>query len=72
MSVYLLKQKSDTCKAFKKYLADIAPYGSVQSVEYMPGLIKCVRSDSGGEFTSAEFNQILIDNKINCHLKLNS
>ena len=37
-STYLLKQKSDAGKAFKIYLADIAPYGK----------IKCVRSDQGG------------------------
>ena len=44
-SLYLLKNKSDTPKAFLRFLADIAPYGK----------IKCVRSDSGGEFTSKEF-----------------
>ena len=64
ISTYLLKQKSDACLAFKKYLADISPYGSVQKVKYMPGLVKYVRSDSGGEFISKEFSQILIDNKI--------
>ena len=30
----------------------------------MPGLLKCVRSDSGGEFCSKEFAKLLIDNKI--------
>ena len=51
---YLLKQKSDAGKAFKIYLSDIAPYGK----------IKCVRSDQGGEFLSAEFESILTENKI--------
>ena len=47
MSVYLLKKKGNGIDGFEKYLADIAPYGSVKSVKYMPGLLKCVRSDSG-------------------------
>ena len=53
-SVYMLKNKSDAGNAFKRYLADIAPFGSV----------KCVRSDQGGEFVSKEFSQLLIENKI--------
>lgn len=51
---YFLKQKSDTVCATKRYLADIAPYGNV----------KCLRTDNGGEFTSSEFEALLIENKI--------
>ncbi|GFS13101.1 CCHC-type zinc finger, nucleic acid binding protein a [Elysia marginata] len=53
-SVSFIKQKSDTPKAFKQYLSDIAPYGNV----------KTVRSDQGGEFVSEEFASILIENKL--------
>ncbi|GAB1609461.1 hypothetical protein Ahia01_001231700 [Argonauta hians] len=52
--LYLLKNKSDTARAFSKFLAEIAPYGKV----------KCIRSDGGGEFTSREFTSILETNKI--------
>jgi hypothetical protein len=51
---YLLKQKSDTLRATEKYLADIAPYGS----------IKRLRSDQGGEFTSGAFETLLTKNRI--------
>ena len=43
--VYFLKAKSDAVQATEKYLADVAPYGTV----------KCIRSDNGTEFTSKEF-----------------
>lgn len=52
--VYFLKNKSDTPKAFQKYLADLSPFGQV----------KCVRTDGGGEFISTEFKNILVSNKI--------
>ena len=51
---YFLQQKSDTVKATKKYLADIAPYGKV----------KCIRSDNGGEFMSNEYQELLVQNQI--------
>jgi len=51
---YFLKQKSDTVKATKRYLADIAPYGTV----------KCLRTDNAGEFMSAEYEDLLVENKI--------
>ncbi|RUS73520.1 hypothetical protein EGW08_018705 [Elysia chlorotica] len=53
-NIYFLKNKSDSPDAFRKYLADITPYGTV----------KCVRSDQGGEFTSKEFRSVLLHNKI--------
>ena len=52
--VYFMKQKSDACDAFKQYIADIAPYGTIKSV----------RSDQGGEFISEKFVSMLIQNKI--------
>ena len=52
--VYFLKQKSDAAKAMLKFLADCAPYGK----------IKKLRDDSGGEFISKEFGDILITNQI--------
>ena len=51
---YFLKAKSDAVLATEKFLADIAPYGSV----------KCIRSDNGTEFTSREFKTLLRKNKI--------
>ena len=51
---YMLKNKSDTPKAFEKFIADTRPYGD----------IKCVRSDGGGEFSSEIFGALLIKNKI--------
>lgn len=52
--VYFLKAKSDTVKATEKFLADIAPYGT----------IKCIRSDNGTEFTAKEFQSLLSKNCI--------
>ena len=52
--VYFMKQKSDACDAFKQYIADIAPYGTIKSV----------RSDQGGEFICEKFVSMLIQNKI--------
>ncbi|KAL6461078.1 hypothetical protein MHYP_G00310440 [Metynnis hypsauchen] len=51
---YFLKAKSDAVQATEKFLADVAPYGSV----------KCIRSDNGTEFTSREFKTLLRKNKI--------
>ena len=56
---YMLKNKSDTLKAFKKFIADISPYGN----------LKYVRTDQGTEFTSSTFELVLIKNKIN-HQKI--
>ena len=49
VSVYLLRNKSDTTKATEQFLADTAPYGNV----------KCIRSDNGGEYISNEFRSLL-------------
>ena len=54
--MYFLKHKDDACDAFKQYIADISPYGTIKSV----------RSDQGGEFISEKFVSMLIQNKI-CH-----
>ncbi|KAL6483448.1 hypothetical protein MHYP_G00083200 [Metynnis hypsauchen] len=51
---YFLKAKSDAVQATEKFLADVAPYGSV----------KCIRSDNGTEFTNREFKTLLRKNKI--------
>ena len=52
--VHLLKNKSNTIDAAKKFLSDVAPYGKV----------KCIRSDNGTEFTSNCFRELLLSNKI--------
>ncbi|KAL6466287.1 hypothetical protein MHYP_G00264200 [Metynnis hypsauchen] len=49
VSVYFLKNKSDTTVATEKFLADTAPYGTV----------KCIRSDNGTEYTGNEFQSLL-------------
>ena len=52
--VYFLKHKSDAVRATEKFLADVAPYGTV----------KCIRSDGGGEFSSHEYENLLVKNHI--------
>ena len=52
VAVYFLKSKSDTVRATEKFLADVAPYGT----------IKCMRSDGGSEFISKEFEFLLTKN----------
>ena len=52
---YFLKAKADASKAMAKFIADVSKYGD----------IKCIRSDNGGEYTSVEFKDLLIANKIN-------
>ena len=54
VTMYFLKNKSDTVRATKKFLADVAPYGDV----------KRLRSDNGGEFMSKDFKELMLDNKI--------
>lgn len=49
ISVYFLKNKSDTTLATEKFLADCAPYGRV----------KCIRSDNGTEYTGNAFQSLL-------------
>ena len=51
LAVYLLKSKSETPQALKKFLADHAHFGN----------IKIIRSDHGTEFTSQAFQEILLD-----------
>ena len=64
--VYFLKKKSDTAIATKKFFADVAPLGKVKNmVEVTPiSEVKCVRSDNGGEFTSQEFRDLLLDYQV--------
>jgi len=52
--VYFLKMKSDTIKATEKFLSEVLAYGQV----------KRIRSDNGGEYTSTNFKNLLIKNKI--------
>ncbi|XP_066986822.1 uncharacterized protein [Macrobrachium rosenbergii] len=47
--VYFLKQKSDALNATKKFPADTSSYG----------VVKRLRCDNGGEFTSSEFKEFL-------------
>lgn len=54
VTVYFLKSKDDTVEATKRFIADVAPYGTV----------KRLRSDNGGEFVSREFKKIMLENKI--------
>lgn len=49
-----MKQKSDALNATKKFLADTSSYG----------VVKRLRCDTGGEFTSSEFKEFLVSNKI--------
>ena len=51
--LYLLKHKSDTLLATKKYLADIAPYDHV----------KCLWAENRTEFTSEPFQWLLVLNR---------
>ena len=51
----MLKNKSDTLKAFENFIADISPDGN----------LKYVRTDQGTEFTSGAFESVLIKNKMN-------
>ena len=52
--VYFLKAKSDAVTATEKFLADIAPYGSV----------KRLRTDNGTEFSSSSFRTLMTKNLI--------
>ena len=52
--VYFLKKKSDSVAATERFLADIAPYGDV----------KRLRSDNGTEYTSNEYQSLLIRHRI--------
>ena len=66
---YFLKEKSDAPKATRKFLADVAPYGKVKTLNFyedvLPsGEIKRMRSDNGGEFISKEFQEILLKHSI--------
>ncbi|CAM1304163.1 Uncharacterised protein r2_g1403 [Pycnogonum litorale] len=53
-TVYFLKQKSDAAAATRRFLADIAPYGSVGRI----------RTDNGTEFTGSNFQSVLLEHKI--------
>ena len=51
---YFLKQKSNTVEATKRFLSDCASFGK----------IKRLRSDNGTEFTSKEFQALMMENMI--------
>ena len=66
---YFIKEKSDAVKATEKFLADIAPYGNVGTFNFHAdvfptGEVKCIRSDNGGEYLSAEFKSLLVKHSI--------
>ena len=52
--VYFLKNKSDATQATARFIADMAPYGS----------IKTLRTDCGTEYTCSEFKELTLKNKI--------
>ena len=52
--VYFLKSKNEAVNATAKYLADVAPLGTVQRI----------RTDNGTEYTCSEFKNLMIKNKI--------
>ena len=54
VAVCFLKNKSDARKATEKFLEDVVPYG----------IVKCMRSDGGGEYISKEFESLLLKNGI--------
>ena len=53
-TVYFLKAKSDAIHAMRKFIADMAPYGEIRRL----------RTDNGGEYTSKEFEELMVKNKI--------
>ena len=62
---YFLKEKAGATRATEKFLADIAPYGKVKTFSFNfditpSGNVKCVRSDNGGEFTSGDYQKLLL------------
>ena len=66
---YFIKEKSDATRATEKFLADISPYGKIKSLcfheDLFPtGNIQRLRSDNGGEFTSHEFQSLMLKNQI--------
>ena len=69
MFTYFIREKSDATRATEKFLADISPYGKVKTLSFHEdispsGEVGRVRSDNGGEFTSKEFETLLIQNRI--------
>ena len=61
---YFLKSKSDAPKATERFLADVAPYGKVKTLNFFQdvfpsGEIKRLRSDNGGEYISKECKELL-------------
>ena len=57
-SVYFLKNKSGAVAAMERFIADSSPYGNM----------KRFRRDNAREFTSDEFNSILVKNRIKSEL----
>ena len=54
INVYFLKNKSDAAKAFKIYIAEVSCYGTIERI----------RSDNGTEYTSNDFQSVILENKI--------
>ena len=52
--VYFLKNKSDTVAAMERFLADVSPFG----------IVSCIRTDNGTEFTAKGFKDLLVKNAI--------
>ena len=59
LSIFL-KNKSDATQATARFIADMAPYGS----------IKTLRTDCGTEYTCSEFKELTLKNKI--HLEFSA
>ena len=64
--VYFIKMKSDSTKALQKFLADVAPMGTVQHLyNMMPeSAVKKIRSDGGGEYMGKQFTDLLLQHSI--------
>ena len=54
INFYSLRNKSETTKALKRFIADTACYGSIMRM----------RTDNGTEYISNEFKSFLIENKM--------
>lgn len=54
---YAIRTKDDAINAFKTFLAEVSSYNMGFSV-------KMLKTDNGGEFTSNDFAQLLVDQKI--------
>ena len=64
--VYFIKQKSDATKALQKFLADVAPFGTVRNLlNLVPeSEIKKLCTDGGGEYMGKSSKNILLEHSI--------